>query len=775
MNTALRLCLGLMGVLSVGVIGTAPTYADFQISKNGAARCIIIRQAGATGAEAHAAADLAATLKQVTGAPFALRDAAPTAGRAIIVGQGPAAQALFPEIDWAALGGEDVVIRTKGRFLLLAGGRPRGTLYAVSRFLQGQCNVRWWTPWASTIPQNASLTVPELSLRERPAFEYREPFWFAAFDTNWAARHFVNGASAHLTDEQGGKITYKGFVHTFYSLVPPDKYFKAHPEWYSLVNGKRTAENAQLCLTNPQLRDFVVQRVEELLRESPEANIVSVSQNDCQGACECPVCKPIDDAEGSHAGTLIPFVNYIAQKIEQDHPHVAIDTLAYQYTRHAPKTARPRQNVIVRLCSIECNFAAPLDDPTNASFARDIRDWSKICHRLYIWDYVTDFAHYVQPHPNWFVLGPNIRFFQQHHVKGVFEEGASQCNGPEMAELRAWMLAQLLWNPDQDDSALINGFLRGYYGPAAPFIRRYLDLMHTASHGYYLGIGSSPDAPFLKFPTLASAERLWQQAEAAVKTQPDLLWRVRQGHLPVRYVWLTRWSQLQRSAFAAKAPWPLPASRRAVAADWLATATGPGPAGWSRMTVINEPGVTPEAFVARFAQDPPAPTGDPKRVLHPPAPADIPDALQGIDVQDDVANLAGEGDLAEVRPDPVASDGVATWMPGSHHEWAFQIPVSKLPASARTGRWKVYIVTRVQKKPGGHPESGAFTAGVWDADARASRADLGIPLAATPDGYRSYLLGTVDFKPNQYIWAAPTANPDVEAVWIDRVFLVPAP
>ena len=415
--------------------------AGFQIAEKGKARCVIVRQAEATEAERYAANELAQTLKQITGAEFEVRDAdGKVPDHAIIVGQGAAAKKYFPDVVFEKLGGEELVIRTKGKRLLLAGGRPRGTLYAVNRFLDEQCGVRWWTPWAAKIPQQPTLRIPTLNQHEKPAFEYREPFWFPAFDGKWAARNYYNGNSARLTPAMGGKIIYKGFVHTFYPLVPPEKYFKDHPEWYSLIDGKRTTNKAQLCLTNPQLRDFVVERVKEWLRESPDATIISVSQNDWFGACQCADCKAIDDAEGSHAGTMLAFVNYVAEKVEHDFPNVAIDTLAYQYTRHAPKTIKPRPNVIVRLCSIECNFGVPLDDPANAAFAQDMRDWSKICNRLYVWDYVTDFSHFVQPHPNWFSLGPNMRFFQQHNVKGVFEEGAYHSNGAEMAELRAWVL-----------------------------------------------------------------------------------------------------------------------------------------------------------------------------------------------------------------------------------------------------------------------------------------------------------------------------------------------
>ena len=590
------------------VWGSVLAEGRVQLAVNGSTSYVILRESGALAAEVRAATELAQALEKITGAKLEVREVRaagdPLPARAILVGPGPIAARLFPGIAFDQLGGEEIVMRTKGQRLLLAGGRPRGTLYAVSRFLQECCGVRWWTPWAAEYPFRPNLIVPDLDRQTKPAFESRDPFWFPAFNPDWAVRNCSNSQSARLTDEMGGCIQYKGFVHTFYPLVPPDKYFSTHPEWYSLVKGKRTADHAQLCLANPQLRDFVVERVKEWLRESPRARIVSVSQNDWYGACECPDCKALDDAEGSHAGSLLAFVNHVAEKIAPEFPAVAIDTLAYQYTRQAPKTIRPRPNVIVRLCSIECNFGVPLDDPANAAFARDMQDWSQICQRLYIWDYTTDFAHYVQPHPNWFSLGPNVRFFHQYHGVGLFEQGAYQSNGSEMSELRAWLLAQLLWNPAQDDRTLITEFLNGYYGRAAARpIGEYFHLMHLAARGCKLTCFSSTETPFHKFSVLAEAERLWQQAEAAARSEPEKLWRVRQGHLAVRYVWLTRWAALRQECRQQNARWPLPESRKAAADDWFATATGPGPAGWSRMTHLSESGLTPENFIKRFAQD----------------------------------------------------------------------------------------------------------------------------------------------------------------------------
>ena len=580
-------------------------HADIVLAEKGNARAPIIVDPGASAAEKNAAEELAQTLRLITSASFVVQTATDkVSGRAIIIGRGAAAKKFFKEVPFDQLGAEEIVIKTKGNRLLLAGGSPRGTLYAVSRFLQDQCSVRWWTPWASRIPQQTKLRIGKLDIRAKPAFEYREPYWYPAFNAQWSARNFNNGQSAHIPAELGGCVRYKGFVHTFYPLVPPEKHFAEHPEWFSLVKGQRTTNRAQLCLTNPQLRDFMVGRIEEWLRQSPDAGIVSVSQNDWYGWCECEKCKALDDAEGTHAGTMLGFVNYIAEKIAPEFPNVAVDTLAYQYTRKPPKTLKPRPNVIVRLCSIECDFRESLDAPSNAAFADDIRGWSKICQRLYIWDYSTDFGHYVQPHPNWFVLGPDLRFFQQHNVRGIFSEGAYQSHGSEMSELRAWVLAQLMWNPNQNDHALIDEFIEGYYGSkAAPWIRRYMELMHRESTGHKLTCYSPPDARFLKFKPLSEAERLWQQAERTVADDPELLARVRLAHLPVRYVWLTRWTQLRKECTDSGAEWPLAASRKQVADEWAQVADGISGKPWTKVTRLSESGLTPERFLARFAQD----------------------------------------------------------------------------------------------------------------------------------------------------------------------------
>lgn len=784
LGTLLRKVAPLLAALLLlaATLGARPVQAEVQIASGHEARCVIVTQPGATAPERHAAEELAAVLKEMTGASFAIQEQTEQSpASAIIVGPGPLATKFFPQVDLSTFGPEEYTIRTQEGRLLLAGGRPRGTLYAVYRFLQDQLGVRWYTPWCTHIPPRESLSLASLDVRGKPAFEYRDPFWFPAFDGDWAARNGSNSQSARLTEKHGGQMTYKGFVHTFYPLVPPAEHFQKHPEWYSLVHGKRVGENAQLCASNPELRDFIVAQVKKWLRESPGVNIVSVSQNDYSGACECPQCAAIDEREGSPAGSILELVNYVAEKIEPEFPNVTVDTLAYQHTRKAPQSLRPRRNVVIRLCSGECDFSKPLDAPNNALFARDICDWQRLTQRLYIWDYTTDFCGYLMPLPNWYVLGPNVRFFRDHGVVGLFEQGAYQSSGGEMSELKAWLLAQMLWNPDQDDRKLVREFLEAYYGVAsARYILEYFELMGQAAQPHYIGIGHPAASPYIGFPTLVRAERLWQEAEAAARGNPEHLWRVRKARLSLGYLWIWQWVRLRRECCELGQTWPLDESRRAYAARWLATVNEAGPAGWTPMTVLLEGGDTAAEFVAGLEPDPDPSVYEalPRHAARSaPLGVSTQDAARGLSLQDDRAYLVHEPECAQLLSDPKASDGVAVRLSvdASATRGMLMMYGSQLPPEFRPGRYQVYFVIRVEAADGAPADAGAFQMRIVNAMSDVAGVDRFIKIGETSNDYRAYLAGTVELQPSAWFWLFHSRNKAAKAVWFDRLFLVPVP
>jgi hypothetical protein len=557
-----------------GVLGAMPqASADFTIAAPG--RYVIVRAPDAQPAERRAVTELGDYLHQMTGATFDVIDHDPGKRAAIVVGNCALSRAALGETLLKELGEEELLIRTQGAHLFLVGGSPRGTLYAVYHFLDNLLGVRWWTPGYTFVPKKRSLTLSPLDIRVKPVFEYRNPYLATAWNRDWAAHNRCNGLVGDSggdgpkdipdASQGGGGLLYAGEKHHTFDAFVPASLLSEHPDWFSEVNGKRVAGQyeGQLCLSNPEVLEYMIQAVDKVLQQNPQALNVSITQNDNVNYCRCEKCRRIDEEEGSPSGAMIRFVNAVAQRLESKYPKVMFDTFAYQYTRKAPKLARPRKNVIVRLCSIECDFGRPLDAPTNKAFAEDARAWSAIADKLYVWDYITNWTNFFKPHPNLRVLGPNLRFFAGHKVRGVFEQGTESSPTGEFEDLRAWLLSRLLWNPYQDAQKLIAEFCDGCYGPGSRYVQEYIKLIHDAQEhsDYYLGTFAKDPAPFLNARIMSQADGLFKQALKAVAGQPQYEANIRRANLPVQSQWLMHYDEWSKEAAAQGLPAPDPAAK----------------------------------------------------------------------------------------------------------------------------------------------------------------------------------------------------------------------
>lgn len=521
--------------------------SDFKLVQNGKSRYQIVVASDAIPSERYAAEELQRYVEKITAAKIPIvADAAKASKTEILLGANARTRKLGLGKNMADLGEDGYLFRTIGDCVVILGARPRGTLNGVYSLLEEEFGVRWFTPELEVVPRTNTLCLRHVDEIKVPELENREVFWTEMMrDGDFAARHRLNGHNSRLTEKHGGRFAvYYPFVHSFDMLVPQDLY-KDHPEYFPMINGKRASGYVQRCLSNPEVVKMSIARVREWIREHPEASIISVSQNDTFNYCQCETCKALDDAEGTPAASLIKFVNAIAQDIEKDYPKVRIDTLAYQYTRKPPKTLRPRQNVIIRLCSIECCFAHSLEScasEANKRFRGDIIAWMPVAPLLYVWDYTPNFANYQQPFPNFDALQPNVKFFTRHNVKGLFEQGNYSSGGfGELGPLRAYVLAKLLWNPDTDMQQHINEFCRAYYGNAAPGMHQFLDLMHAQVRGkeVHAHIFDSPKAAYLNDAFVSEADKLLAKTEAAAGAGAEQF-RVRVARLPIWYLQLVR-------------------------------------------------------------------------------------------------------------------------------------------------------------------------------------------------------------------------------------------
>lgn len=529
-------------------LSAAARAEDLVLAEGGQSVYRIVVADEASPATRHGAVELQTFLQQMTGAKLPIvSDREPLGTSEIMLGDNAHLRQLGTSIDFQGLGLEGYVLRVVGQHLVIAGGARRGNLYGVYGLLEDHLGCRWFAPDVSRIPQSPRLVLKPIDEQQIPALESREPYTLDCFDGDWCARNRMNSSSARLEPKHGGKVPFgRGFfVHTFARLVPPEKYYQDHPEYFSLVGGKRQDGYAQLCCTNEDVIRLCTAGLLQAMRADPEAFAFSVSQNDTDKHCECDRCQALAQAEDSQIAPVLTLVNRVAEAVEQEFPDKAVETLAYQWTRRPPKTLRPRPNVIVRLCSIECCFAHPLDkcdSPANRAFCQDLAGWSKVSNRLWVWDYVTDFSHYLLPFPNQRVRDDNIRLYVRNHVKGLFEQDTYETPHSEMAAFGGYLTAKFLWNPNYDEQTAWTEFLDAYYGPAAKPIRSYLDLLHdhVEQKNIHVVIWAPPTSPHLTDELLTEADRLWQEAERLAATDAAVLRRVQIGRMSVDYAIVER-------------------------------------------------------------------------------------------------------------------------------------------------------------------------------------------------------------------------------------------
>ena len=516
------LCI-LVGMFVLCSVTPVTAGGPLQLVRNGHSAYRIALSGDASANDKKAAGELQKYLNEISGVSVPIINVPEKEEDSLIwIGSAGRVQNFPTGFDWQKFEEDGFCIRTEGTNLIIAGGTAKGSLYGVYSFLEKYLGCRKFSPTVEVIPKRKTITLHPINDTQIPVIKWRVELFYEPGYGDWQKLDMY-------TDNWGL------FVHTFSTFVPPDKYFKDHPEYFSKVASGRIPDG-QLCLTNPDVLRIVIQELRERIAKEPDKQFWSVSQNDTFGPCECDECKKINEEEGSPSGTLLAFVN----KVADEFPDKTISTLAYEYSRAAPKHIKPRKNVNIMLCSIECNRSKSLEADTGSrSFVKDVMDWTNLTSNIYLWDYVVQFSNYMSPFPNFRVLQPNIRFFAKHGISSVFEEGNSAFDG-DFVELRSYLIAKLLWNPDINVDSVINDFLKGYYGKAAQYIRKYFDVMHDAleASGENLSIYGSPlpsKTGYLSPKFMKKYIQLFDQAESAVRHEPVILERVQAARLPLQF------------------------------------------------------------------------------------------------------------------------------------------------------------------------------------------------------------------------------------------------
>jgi hypothetical protein len=522
---------------------TGEASPAIEIARAGQPAAAILLPPHPSAPEQKAAEDLQHWLQQITGAKLPITRVPDPNQHYISLGQTDLVQERF----FKALDPDAVQLWSRDGHLFLLGGGTRGIVNAGYALLEEDLGCRFYTNTSIKLPHDPNLKLSVVARAHAPQLRLRDPFYKVSFDPEWSLRNRTNAPDAAVSEDHGGHIDYGGlFVHTQHTLLPPDKYFKDHPDYYQMnPDGKRVP--LQLCTTNADVRRLVTDAVLETLKKNPHTEVVSVSRLDIQQVCHCPDCNKLRDAEGSEMANQLLLVNQVAAAVEQAYPNVLVDTLAYLETLPVPKTMRPRKNVIIRLCNdVPGAWSHPFTPAEQTGTAAIASAWSKVHDRLSVWDYNVNFSHYLAPMPNVDVIAANIRYWIKNKAWGVMTQGGYQ-GAAERDELKSWVIAKLMWNPTLDEHELTQDFITGHYGPAAAPIAEYDALLVQAAKDHANELASPPggirypmDAPFLSRDFLDRATTLHAHAKVLAGTDTELLHRVERSELPLLYVKLSR-------------------------------------------------------------------------------------------------------------------------------------------------------------------------------------------------------------------------------------------
>lgn len=446
----------------------------------------------------------------------------------------------------AALMDEEWVIRSFGKDVVLNGGGTRGTLYAVYRFLEDFCDVRWWSDDEEDVPLKTPLALPPLNCRGKPYFMIRDTHRGSRLDKRTAVRNRQNGNSdGEVPASLGGSFGFgpPNFCHTWDMLLPFSKYGKEHPEWFSLVDGKRVGgqRTGQLCLSNPEVPVALAARVEEMIAKGksrakqidvPEPRVYDVSMNDNKHYCQCEKCKAVRMAHG-HSGEQLLMENKVAEIIGRRHPEVLINVFAYYEGEEPPKSdVRPASNVCVRLCNTRQNCAAGIFEPGNKFIHDRVMEWSKISGHLAVWDYTRLFEKTTLgfPYASEFYIGERMKFYAEHGVQALFIQHEDPLT--DIWEVKYQLITKFLEDPWRDSEALVTDTFRRYFGKAGDVViamRRKLDQWRRERNAFVGWFAMFGEFSFIRTEDIREMVRAWDEAERLVADDERHLRRVRKA------------------------------------------------------------------------------------------------------------------------------------------------------------------------------------------------------------------------------------------------------
>ncbi len=622
------------------------------------------------------------------------------------------------------------ILQIDSNRITLIGTNSRSILYGIY-FLLEKMGFLFLSPSYIHTPSPLPEKLATATYIRQPRFAYREIFVAESDNWHYALQNGLNGRLGHRTEQTfqndpplKGRNIYNRF--TPYALVPQEEYHC----------------NGQLIFSSPEVRRIAAQKTGQLLADIPfdSEDYIYLQHEDVNSFCHT------DGNRDKAAGAFIDYTRYIAAHLAPHYQNAHFLLEAYQWTRTPPANMQKLPaNLSVMFSTIEADFAKPLQSPDNHTILSDLNRWQTYSDDIIVWHYITNFGGYMQPFPTLYPIAHDIRTLaKMPHVKGIFLQGAYETTGSALANLRIWLYAKLLWDPDQNTEQLVTAFCDHYYGKAGRYVKQYIDTLHrvVAEKDQKLLLKTPPNAAYLDSKTLDMLESILDQGWQHIRNNHVAKAHMLEVYSSIDYIrLLTEDNKTKRD------------KSRQRFLSYIRT----------------HPTITHYAEGAKITSLMQIIQMDRQRAPVPKYAKNKTEGTQWLDFQAYTLKLC----CADIVQDPAASDRIAARMRGSQSDWGFQLDLNtNLPK----GRWDLYARVKVtlthtpslieQAKPalffGIHPD--------------VVRGTL-LLAQLTPAEYKTFKIGSIDTEKTnaRYLWISPPGNDLIRHLCVDRIFAVRQP
>ncbi|MBT4483218.1 MAG: DUF4838 domain-containing protein [Candidatus Latescibacteria bacterium] len=533
------------------VVTRPEVSASFVMVRDGLPSCFIVIAKDAPKAEQYAAKELSASIKRISGAELPVRimnyNDIPRIGHAILLGQGDwLKRARFRRSveEMEVLGGQGVIIRSysesEPEALVVAGKSSRGTIYAVIELLR-RIGVRWYTKDATFFPTRKTVDLGDIEISDLPCFDFRGvSVNNAEISPEWMMRLRLNTGYGFMESELDCPPVYNSMVLTCDELIPTEG-FKNTPSLFTLIEGKRSPDFTGRCFSNPECVEIAADSIEAHLSRNPDVTSVIISLQDYSESCQCSECVRRGVKEKNLSGSVLIWVNRVAEKVNRKFPDTLIEMTAAGNLEPPPKMIESADNVAIRLRPDDIDqrrFYEDSIDERTMEFMDHLRGWKRSAKRILVAHPCANHDFTLVPFPDFHQVFKNIDMYHYEFIEGCFFV-CSSVPGIAVAdaELRIWILSELMWDRYLNGDALVREWMKGVYGtawgPMMDYFKHVQKIAQTPNaritvHTYPLD--------YISDDWLSEAERIFQRAFALSLADSSAHRYVMKARLSIQYL-----------------------------------------------------------------------------------------------------------------------------------------------------------------------------------------------------------------------------------------------